>query len=205
MIEWFEEEADGGVLETSALVDDHATVAGLEGCGYRRAPDDEPHFAYLMRTLDDVPRPLLPEEFLVRHVRGEEDVEPRVAVHQAAWRPSRVTVASHRDVTTAWPYRRELDCVVQAPDSSFAAYCLAWLDEANGVGELEPVGTDPRFGCRGLAAAACAFALGQLARLGARAAIVYARGDAAYPRPKRLYESIGFRQYTSSRTFRRER
>lgn len=106
---------------------------------------------------------------------------------------------------SAWPYRRELDCVVEAPGGAFAAYCLAWLDEANGVGELEPVGTDPRFGRRGLAAAACVFALGQLARLGARAAIVYARGDAAYPGPKQLYESIGFRQHTSSRTFRRER
>ncbi len=44
-------------------------------------------------------------------------------------------------VRAAWPYRQDLDCVVEAPDGTIAAYALAWLDEANGVGELEPVGT----------------------------------------------------------------
>ena len=83
--------------------------------------------------------------------------------------------------------------------------CLAWLDEANLVGELEPVGTDPRFARQGLAAAASRYALNQLRRLGANTCVVYARGDDAYPGPLRLYELLGFRRYTESVTFRRLR
>jgi ribosomal protein S18 acetylase RimI-like enzyme len=102
---------------------------------------------------------------------------------------------------SAYPYRRELDCVVEAPDGSFAANCLVWLDEENRVGELEPVGTDPRFRRRGLAAAVCTYAVSQLREHGAATAVVYARGDPAYPAPRKLYESIGFRQYASSVSF----
>lgn len=206
VLDWFEIEAgDAAALETSALVEDSAMVSGLERRGYLRAGLDEPFFAGLTRDLDDVDATTPPPGFAVRSVRGEEDLDRRVAVHRAAWAPSRVTTESHRDLMSAWPYREELDCVVEAFDGSFAAYCLAWLDEANAVGELEPVGTDPRFARRGLAAAACWFALGQLRRLGARSCVVYARGDDAYPGPLRLYESLGFRRYAEAVTFRRLR
>ena len=60
-------------------------------------------------------------------------------------------------------------------------------------GELEPVGTHADFRRRGLAAAVCTFALRRLREEGAELAVVYARGDAAYPAPKLLYESLGFR------------
>jgi ribosomal protein S18 acetylase RimI-like enzyme len=206
LFDWFENEiADTVEPTTSALVDDVETVSALRRRGYRRAAPDEPFFVHLKLGLADVGAPAVPDGYVVRHIRGEEDLERRVAVHRAAWAPSRVTTASHRDLMSAWPYRQELDCVVEAPDGSFAAYCLAWLDEATGVGELEPVGTDPRFARQGLAAAACTFALGQLRRLGAHTSVVYARGDAAYRGPLRLYESLGFRRYTESVTFRRTR
>jgi ribosomal protein S18 acetylase RimI-like enzyme len=200
VLDWFEAQANGE-RATWALVEDAATVAGLERRGYRRAGPDEPWFAHLSRPVDAVEAPALPEGFTVRHVRGEEDVGRRVAVHRAAWHPSRVTEESHRAVMAAHPYRRELDCVVEAPDGSFAAYCLAWLDEENRVGELEPVGTDPRFRRRGLAAAVCTHAVAQLRAHGAETAIVYARGDPAYPAPRRLYESIGFRAYAGRRSW----
>jgi ribosomal protein S18 acetylase RimI-like enzyme len=89
------------------------------------------------------------------------------------------------------PRRRELLDVV-----------LDWFD---GVGELEPLGTDPRFARRGLGAAVCVFALGRLRERGAGGAVVCARGDAAYPAPLRLYESVGFLAVTRSLTFRRTR
>ena len=50
----------------------------------------------------------------------------------------------------AWPYRHDLDQVVEAPDGALVAFALGWLDEVNRVGELEPVGTDPRHARRGL-------------------------------------------------------
>lgn len=188
--------------ETSALEQDPGTTAALEARGYVRCSLDEPFFAHLLHSLDDLDEPRLPPGFSLRHAR-EDDLERRVAVHRAAWNPSRVTAQSWRRVMSAYPYRPELDCVVEAPDGTFAASCLAWLDEQTGVALLEPVGTDPRFSGQGLARAVCLHALREARRHGAEAALVHARGDAAYPAPKRLYESIGFREYARSPRFRR--
>ena len=104
-------------------------------------------------------------------------------------------------MTAAWPYRTDLDCVVEAPDGSFAASCLAWLDEENGVGELEPVGTAPTFRRRGFASAVCRFALQRLREEGATQAIVYSDT----PEAKALYLSIGFREHARSRALRKRR
>jgi ribosomal protein S18 acetylase RimI-like enzyme len=206
VLDWFEAEAEGDEpLVTSALREDEAAVAELERRGYE-AVRDEPWFAYLVRDLSDAPaEPRVPDGFRLRSVRGDEDVAARVAVHRAAFHPSRVTVESYRNVRRAYPYRADLDCVVEAPDGSLASYCLVWFDEAIGVGELEPVGTHPDHQRCGLASAVCRFALRRLAALGATTAIVYARGDDTYPAPKRLYESIGFREHTRSLEFRKPR
>src|SRR4051794_22722208 len=86
--------------------------------------------------------------------------------------------------------------------SASPSYCLAWLDDENRVGELEPVGTHADFRRRGLAAAVCAFALRRLREEGAELAVVYARGNAAYAGPKQLYESLGFRPHARTVTYR---
>jgi len=65
------------------------------------------------------------------------------------------------------------------------------------------LGTHADFRRRGLARAVSAFALRRLQEAGAVLAVVYARGDAAYPTPKLLYESLGFRTHARTITFRR--
>jgi ribosomal protein S18 acetylase RimI-like enzyme len=83
---------------------------------------------------------------------------------------------------------------VVAPDNSFAAFALGWLDEANSMGLLEPVGTHADHRRRGLGRAASLLALRNLRAAGATTARVGSRGDDAYPIPRLLYESIGFRE-----------
>ena len=83
--------------------------------------------------------------------------------------------------------------VVEAPDRRFAAYCLLWPDDENGVGELEPVGVREEFRRRGLGAAVCTFALHRLYEEGGRQGIVYCVTDEACG----LYESIGFRRHAT--------
>jgi ribosomal protein S18 acetylase RimI-like enzyme len=107
--------------------------------------------------------------------------------------PSRSTESSYGQVCAQWPYRESLDCVVEAPDGRFAAYCLCWLDEENGVGELEPVGVRPDFRRRGFGAAVCGFALKRLYEEGGRQAVVYCSTEPA----RALYESLGFRIHAS--------
>ena len=153
-------------------------------------------------SLDQLPEVRVADGYRARHVRLAGDLARRVAVHRASFgveRPSRVTEESYAAVAGAWPYRDELDWVVEAPDGSFAAFCLVWLDEENGVGLLEPVGTHPHHRRLGLATAACSSALHALRDAGASSAVVLAVSDEA----RALYTSLGFAERARYGWFRR--
>jgi ribosomal protein S18 acetylase RimI-like enzyme len=202
VLDWFEAAAEEAPLETSALADDEAAVEILRERGYAEVTG-EPWLAYLLRDLDEIAQPELPDGYTLRAVHGEHDLERRVDVHRRTWEPSRFTLESYRNVRRTWPYREDLDCVVEASDGTFAAYTLAWYDDENRVGELEPVGTHPDHRRRGLGRAVNLFALHRLRDAGAERAIVLCRGDDEYPIPKLLYESVGFRQHSRSAPFRK--
>jgi ribosomal protein S18 acetylase RimI-like enzyme len=202
VLAWFEHEARpqrGRPLTAWALSADTETTALLEARGYARGEDR--WYEHLVYDLDEPPaRPALPEGFEVRPVRGEEDLERRVEVHRAAFAPSRVVPASYRNVMRAWPYRSGFDHIVVAPGGRFAAFALGWLDEANALGELEPVGTHPDYRRLGLARSACIATLRALHGAGARHCLVYAVGGAA---AIDLYTGIGFRSRARHLPFRR--
>ena len=177
-------------------------LAALKRNGYVRSADGA-HLAYHTHPLADLPEPALPQGFTVRSVTAD-DLVRRVEVHQAAWPGTRVTEQSYRAVTAAWPYRADLDWVAVAPDGSFAASCLIWFDEANGVGLVEPVGADARFRRLGLGRAVCLSALRELRAVGAREAVVYpAVGGRSHPGALPLYRTMGFTPYARSVDCRR--
>ena len=152
---------------------------------------------FLARDLTEPPEPPpLPDGFRYRTVSAD-DLAERVSIHREVWtrpgRPSRFTESSYAQVRAEWPYRESLDCVVEAPDGRFAAYCLCWPDDENRVGEFEPVGVRPEFRRRGLGAAVCTFALQRLYEEGGRQAIVYCSTEPACA----LYQSLGFRIHAS--------
>jgi ribosomal protein S18 acetylase RimI-like enzyme len=190
--------ADPAVRTTTGFEDDDEVRAAFLRNGFT-ADDDAGlnrqgsvmHF--LVRELPNAPEPpAVPEGFRYRTVEPG-DLPERVAIHRDVWAPSRVTESSFANVQAAWPYRASLDCVVEAPDGRFAAYCLVWPDDENRVGELEPVGVREEFRRRGLAAAVCTFALRRWHEEGGRQAIVYGVSGAAC----RLYESIGFSRHAT--------
>lgn len=193
LLDWFEAEAEGEELRASSLSSDAERLELLRSRGYEVDADGK-EFIYHACELDGAAEPKVPYGYRLRTV-GPDDLEQRVELHQVVWAPSRVTVESFLNVQAAWPYRADLDCVVEAPDGSFAAYCLAWLDPDNRVGELEPVGTRPGDRRRGLASAVCQFAHQRLREEGAELAIVYslAGSDATA-----LYESLDMREHDRS-------
>jgi ribosomal protein S18 acetylase RimI-like enzyme len=212
ILDWFEAEVDryGGAdrLVVGALEGDAATTEALVAAGFRASGSGAFDLMVLELGGGLADEPSLPPGFRARHVRGEEDLAPRVAVHRAAFsdrQPSRVTAVSYANVMAAWPYRRELDWVVEAPDGRFVSFCLAWLDDRNGVGELEPVGTDPAFRRRGFGRAACAAALRALKEHGAGTALVYAAEVPGWPPAPALYRSLGFEPAGRHVVFTRER
>ena len=174
-----------GARVAFAFEDDEAQRAALARHGFVR-PDRGFHQNACTVTEPPGQAPL-PEGFRLRTVEPE-DLPERVAVHREVWAPSRVTELSYADVMASWPYRRSLDCVVEAPDGRFAAYVLVWPDDENRVALFEPVGTREEFRRRGLGAAVCTFALRRLHEEGMRQAIVLCETAAACA----LYESVGF-------------
>jgi ribosomal protein S18 acetylase RimI-like enzyme len=206
LLDWFEAEAEGdGPLRAWHMEGDDASLELLSRRGYAR-DDAGGSYLYHVRELDEpIPEPEVPGGFRLRAVRGADDLRERVLVHQAVWAPSRVTEESYRNVMRTWPYRADLDCIAESADGTFAAYALAWLDDENRVGELEPVGTHPDHRRRGLGRAVNLLALHRLRHAGAELAIVLCRGDEAYPVPKRLYEAVGFRRHSRIVGFRKAR
>ena len=151
----------------------------------------EPEAAWMRineRTLDQIEEPQRAGRLHGTHGRGRRLRVARggapVGVRAVALPRRRL-----RDVRASWPYRQDLDCVVEAPDGSIAAYSLAWLDELNGVGELEPVGTHAEHQRRGLGRAVNLFALQRLRDEGATTVMVACRGDDAHPVPRRACTS----------------
>ena len=181
--------------------DDEDAARRLRAFGLEHDPD-APWMWHNERALDDLPEPALPEGYRVRTVR-ESDFASRAATHRSAFAPSRFSDDVYAFVRSVPPYRQDLDCVVEAPDGSVAAYTLAWLDERNAVGELEPVGTHADHRRLGLGRAVNLFALHRLREEGARTALVGCRGDAAYPVPRLLYEQVGFRPISRKISFHR--
>jgi ribosomal protein S18 acetylase RimI-like enzyme len=219
VLAWFEEVAAGSVGSVTVLETEGQLVAALDRAGYRPVAQ-APCFHHCLIDLDQsLPVPRVPKGHRLRAVRGDE-AGARAAAHRAAWRPGRigelhvppvdlgdaassVTTESYRAVMGAWPYRHDLDQVVEAPDGTLVAFALGWLDAVNGVGELEPVGTDPRYGRRGLGSAVSLACLHAMGNAGATRAVVSPRGDSAYPVARQLYFGLGFRPVARTVTFGR--
>ncbi|HEY3962477.1 MAG TPA: GNAT family N-acetyltransferase [Gaiellaceae bacterium] len=200
MLDW------SGAAVTSIRAGDDEAAALLSAHGFEHDPE-APWLRWNARVLDEIEAPVMPDGYSLTTMAEYGDFAARAAAHRSAFgvpgRPSRFTEQVYEVIRREAPWRPELDCVVVGPDGSVAAYALAWLDEVNRVGELEPVGVRAEEQRRGLGRAVCLFALEQVKAAGAETALVGSRGDDAYPGPRALYESIGFRETWRNLVFAR--
>lgn len=172
---------------------DAAAIKTLERYGFSHDPA-APWIRWNSRALDEIDEPIVPDGYRFATMAEYGDFSSRSAAHRSAFAPSRFTDEVYETVRREAPWCADLDCVVVDPEGEVAAYALAWLDEPNRVGELEPVGVRQDQQRRGLGQAVCLHALQRLRERGADSALVGSRGDDEYPGPAALYESIGFRE-----------
>ena len=162
--------------------------------------------------------PALPDGYLVRPADETDDL---LGVHRAAWRPadlpfalgcappvdpeatSSLTESALTAAQNAWPYRRDLHVVAEAPDGRLAGSCIAWLDPATGVAAIEPLGVHPEHRRRGLAGALCLHAARLVAAAGGHELVIHPRGDAAYPAARGAYLRCGFVEADRTRIYAR--
>lgn len=209
VVAWFVDTAPAGSLEAAVAESSESMRKALQGAGFVADPG-APYSLDLRIDTAAAAAPNVPTGFAVRAMEpGEEPA--LVACHRASWRPhalpfrddarpdfppdaeSSFSEPAFAAVRATWPYRDDLVVVAVAPDGTFAASCIAWLDEVNGVAEIEPLGVVPEHRGRGLGRAVCLEAVRLVGQLGGREVVIHPRGDDAYPAARALYASCGFR------------
>ncbi len=144
-------------LSTGCREEDTRRLNFLEQSGFFAQPVRTLHF---IRRLDELlPAPVLPAGFQIRPIRGEEELEAWVTLHQAAHGTQSMTVDQRRAMMRTPEYERELDLVAVAPDGRLAAYVMGHfspeenLYSGQKMGYTDPVATHPDFQRLGLARA----------------------------------------------------
>ena len=113
----------------------------------------------------------LPEDFSIRCVQGENEVESLVALHRAAFGTQHMTAEQRLAMMRTSQYIPDLDLVVVAPDGELAAFCVCgFTDPDRKIGYTEPLGTHSRYQRLGLAKALLSAGLTGLKEAGAQVA-----------------------------------
>ena len=151
----------------------------------------EDSLVYFTQPLDRaLPTPLLPEGFSFLDQMQPEWADRRADVHLNAFHPSRMTAEAYAHFMTAPNYDPTLDVVVAAPDGTFAAFAMVWIDPQTCIGSFEPVGTRDGMQRKGLGKAALLEGMRRMKARGMTVAIVLTHahnaGNIAF------YQAAGF-------------
>jgi len=185
------------MLSMPVLDSGPALAAALDALGYRQKglsgtrmcralglPIDEPILPTGMKLGDCV----------------EVDLAERAEAHRDAWghlehigipdARSSFSVERYERLRATPGYEPRLDLVVTTEAGPIAACCICWVDERNGIGLFEPVGTRFQYRRQGLARALVLEGLRRLRRRGLHSAII---GTASFNHPaEAAYLSCGF-------------
>ena len=191
LLAWLEQQArihGAHSLTVGAFQSDYRRRELLKSRGYSQQPD---FLCHMMRPLNIPVEPFsLPHGYSI-NCAATADLESLASTVAIAFGSDPKPTSAYTALRTSCCYRNDLDFVVKSEGGNVVAFCLAWLDEQNQVGLLEPVGCHPEHQRRGLAAAAVSSALQELRQAGALAVVVYPYGDDEVA--CRLYTKCGFR------------
>jgi ribosomal protein S18 acetylase RimI-like enzyme len=186
-----------GLLPDLWAADGWPESAALSGLGWTAT---EVVLTQYLQALDiglDPPR--VPDGYVLRSLRGPEDIAARVEVHRAAFAPSRMTVEKYAILVDQDHYRFDRDIVLEAADGTFAAFAMCWIDPHGSIGEFEPVGVHPDHQRRGLGRVIMRHGLRLMRSAGLRDALVFSlRTNVA---SEALYRSAGFREVALHRRY----
>ena len=197
MIDWLQEAAGPTGQATAWAADGWAEASFLRDRGF--APQGAV-LTQFYRPLDrQLRQPELPAGYTIRSLTGPEEIPARVDVHRAAFAPSKMTAAKYELLVRLDHYDYERDLVAIAPDGTFAAFTMCWLDADAAIGEFEPVGVHPDHQRRGLGRAINLAGLRRLRELGANDAMVFSEQSNAAS--EALYRSVGFHEVAVHRAY----
>jgi len=147
----------------------------------------------------------IPEGYILRAMRGEEDLPARSLASWRAFHPDESddgcdqTGSWYRTVQRSPTYRPDLDIIAVAPGGEIASFGLCYYDEPSRSGVFVLAGTATEHQGLGLGKAVLTEALCQLRAIGATDTHVSWYEAAAGA----LYESVGLREWARSCAWRK--
>ena len=154
---------------------------------------------------------------------ADDELEARVEVHRAAWKPSSIpyidgrtvdpaaessfTIEAYASVRGAWLYDQSLDFVAVpegdfgSNEQHFAGCCIAWFDAATGACEIEPLGVVPEHRRRGLAVAMCLAVAHAVDQRGGTQVFINTQPDPSYVASSAAYLAAGFKLIERATTY----
>jgi ribosomal protein S18 acetylase RimI-like enzyme len=179
---------------------DQQSVECLEKHGFQMT--DVTNLDLERPMVEPIPEIELPGGFQIRPLAGESELAQRAIAQHAAFGSSleldRYTERYRRFMHSA-AYADALDLVVMTPEKQVAAFSIWWLDPANRLGHLEPLGTHPSFQRRGLARALILDGLRRMQAAGMTRVNVCTEGDNLPAQA--LYQATGFQETWRLHTF----
>lgn len=171
--------------------DDHDRRRVAEAHGF--VLDEEDSYVLLQHPLAALaPVPALPDGFMLRPLRGEQEAAAYAELHRAAFESTSMTPEWRARTLRMPQYRSELDLVISAPDGSLAGFCVGWYAPPRRVAQIEPIGVHPRLQQLGLGRVLLLEMLRRFKAHGANSAMVQTNLDRTPAR--RAYEAAGFEQ-----------
>lgn len=172
---------------------DEAVIEILKNLGFQRS-DNAMHYLECELPDQSLSNFNLPDNFKIRAIYGEKELEKHVAVSYAAFeseKPYDQYINRYLNFMRSPVYDPERNLVIVAPDGDFAGFCLIWLDDENLIGLFEPVGIHPGYQKRGLGKALMLAGMQKMRTYGMQKAIVCTEHTnmAAF----KLYQAVGFK------------
>lgn len=148
----------------------------------------------------------LPEGFSIRSLKGHNEVDAYVDLHQAVFESKSMTPQWRQRTLERPEYRADLDLVVEAPGGRLAGFCICWFDQhgPDGVpsGQFEPVGVHKDFRGLGLGKALLNEGIRRMKSIGTER--IYVETDDYRNTALELYKSVGFQKKTSILIYRKD-
>lgn len=175
LITWGEEcitpaaKADGKPIEVLVWQDETVLRERLERRGYKGSN----FLVSFERSLEGpLPEPTLPEGYSFLETMKPEWADRRADLHVHYFTDSNMTPAQFVTLMDSPDYDPALDVIVVAPDGTFAASAIVWVDPQTGLGSFEPVGTRTALQRRGLGRAVMHEGLRRMQARGMKTALV---------------------------------
>ena len=153
-------------LDATCTADNRRCLTFLEKFGFHRENVLTLH--YERSLLEPIPQVAIPQGFVLRSVRGEEQAQALAALHRAAFGTEHMTLEYRLTMMRSSGYDSSLDLFIEASNREPVAFCICSVaeeeNERDGTkkGYADPIGVDPRYQGQGFGKAVLAAGLNAL-------------------------------------------